>query len=306
MLLAVTALRWFIDRGASGAPFALYYPLVIVTAVALGGKWAIAACLLSGGLSVFLFFQPAFTLRAESPDLVILALYAFGCLLIAYFGDALRAALQEADEHAAALGGVNRELHHRSRNIATVVRALLHRARKSSANAESFDQLEAQLTALFAANEMLRFGLSDSCDLKALVIAVLKPFPGHQFRISGPVRTIDEGTVTRLAMILHELATNAVKHGALSRDDGQVTLEWKCTGHGSDKLTLTWSESGGPTVNTPTRQGLGSYLLRPGGGLKAAYPNYGPEGFSCQLVFDEVTGSGRDVSATSPHPRAVS
>lgn len=290
MLSVVTALRWFIDKGVSGAPFALYYPLVIITAVAFGGRWAVAAMVLSGGISIVLFFPPAFTFQADPPDLVILALYAFGCLLIAYFGDALRSALQEADEQAAALGGINRELHHRSRNVATVVRALLHRARKTSSDASNLDQLEAQLTALFAANEMLRFGLAASCDLEALILAVLKPFPVRQFRISGSARTIDEAVVMRLAMILHELATNAVKYGALCKDDGQVTIDWKGTNEdGGNTLTLMWSEAGGPAVTPPERQGLGSYLLRPGGGLKAANPCYDTAGFSCQLVFEQRT-----------------
>lgn len=88
-LSAATLIRWYIDRGRSGAPFALYYPLVILVAVAFGGRWAVAAGALSSFLSVVLFFDPAFTLRASIPDLVILGLYAFGCTLIAFFGHLL-------------------------------------------------------------------------------------------------------------------------------------------------------------------------------------------------------------------------
>lgn len=94
----------------------------------------------------------------------------------------------------------------------------------------------------------------------------------------------------RLAMILHELATNSVKYGALCKDDGQVTIDWKGTSEDDgNTLTLRWSEVGGPAVTPPERQGLGSYLLRPGGGLKAAKPCYDTAGFSCQLVFEQGT-----------------
>lgn len=281
-LSAATLIRWYIDRGRSGAPFALYYPLVILVAVAFGGRWAVVAGALSSFLSVVLFFDPAFTLRASIPDLVILGLYAFGCTLIAFFGHLLRATMREADENAAALSSINRELHHRSRNVATVVRALLHRARKSQPQSIQLDQFEAQLTALFAANEILKFGMAKSCDLKALAQAVLRPFPIQQIKLLGPAYEVQEQVVTRLAMILHELATNAVKYGALSDEGGQVAITW------ADKnglLQIVWQETGGPPVQQPSREGLGSYLLRPGGGLKAAKASYDPEGLTCHMVF---------------------
>lgn len=286
-LAAMTAARWSVDRGQSGAPFALYYPLVIVIAVAFGGRWALAAMFLSGALSVYLFFPPVFTFRAKADDLVILTLYAIGCLLIAFFGDVLRATLREADDNAAALSTINRELHHRSRNVATMVRALLHRAKKSGSTDGQFDQLEAQLTALFKANEMLRFGLAETCDLEELVNAVLQPFPLQQFRITGAPCVVNERVVTRLAMILHELATNAVKHGALSNEMGTVRIAWKkAPAQKSKSICITWSEEDGPAVEKPTRKGLGSYLLRPGGGLSSVEADYRPDGFFCSLAFD--------------------
>lgn len=168
-----------------------------------------------------------------------------------------------------------------------MVGALLHRAKKSGSKEGQLDQLEAQLVALFKANEMLRFGLAESCDLAQLINAVLEPFPLQQIRISGPPCTLHERVVTRFAMILHELATNAVKHGALSNEAGTVRLIWRETAaQKSNLLCISWSEADGPAVAGPTRQGLGSYLLRPGGGLRSVEVEYHRTGLSCSLVFE--------------------
>lgn len=124
--------------------------------------------------------------------------------------------------------------------------------------------------------------MAKSWDLKALAQAVLRPFPIQQIKLLGPAYEVQEQVVTRLAMILHELATNAVKYGALSDEGGQVAITW------ADKnglLQIVWQETGGPPVQQPSCEGLGSYLLRSGGGLKAAKASYDPEGLTCHMVF---------------------
>lgn len=286
-IAVVTWIRWSLDKGQSGAPFSLYYPIVIVAAVAFGARWAVAAMVLSGVMSLYLFFPPAFAFSARPSDIVTLCLFALGSILVAYFGEALRYSLKVAAEHSAAVESVNRELHHRSRNVAGLVRALLLQARKSADTKQAIDQLEAKLVALFTANEVLKFGLATSCDLQGLMEAVLRPFPADRINLEGPRCTVHEKVVTRLAMALHELGTNATKYGALSNENGAVVIRWS-TGHSDERVLLEWVEHGGPAVKEPKRSGLGAHLLKAGGGLQAVDIDYEPDGLNCRITLSQA------------------
>ena len=97
---------------------------------------------------------------------------------------------------------------------------------------------------------------------------------------------MSKGGATTLALVLHELATNAVKYGALSNDTGQIALTWSVREHEDQRrLCLGWQESGGPIVGAPTRKGFGSTLIE-----RALQQEQGrscidfrPEGVVCNL-----------------------
>ena len=97
---------------------------------------------------------------------------------------------------------------------------------------------------------------------------------------------VHAGSVTLLAMALHELATNAVKHGALSCPEGSATLGWTVE---DARVELDWSEIGGPPVSEPTREGFGSQLIAeaaerlPQGALRRVFR---PEGLRVTITFD--------------------
>lgn len=99
--------------------------------------------------------------------------------------------------------------------------------------------------------------------------AALRPHddgaPGR-FRIKGPRVALSAQAATALALILHELATNAAKHGALSTGEGRVAITWTLTGAAGDeeRLRLRWQERGGPPVEPPRRQGFGTRLIEEG------------------------------------------
>jgi two-component sensor histidine kinase len=80
-----------------------------------------------------------------------------------------------------------------------------------------------------------------------------------------------------LAMLLHELSTNAVKYGALSNAEGRVAIAWRIEGGDKHKMALTWKESGGPTVEPPARKGFGARMIE---------RSLGAEGGGAQLRFE--------------------
>jgi two-component sensor histidine kinase len=110
-----------------------------------------------------------------------------------------------------------------------------------------------------------------------LVTEHVQPYtmaPG-QLRVSGTDAFLDERIAFDLALVIHELATNAAKYGALSQAEGRVEVDW-VREPDAGLLRLTWRERGGPTVPTPTRQGLGSRLIQ----------EFSPTGRRARVEFD--------------------
>lgn len=281
-LAFATLARWLIDQGRGGAPFAFYFPIVLVASLAFGWRWSIVAILASGVCASLFFIEPFMALRVT--DIPVALPFLLSCAGIAYFGDRFRHAIQEAEDRAEKLDRFNRELHHRATNLAAVLRVLMSRARKADDAAEGLAVLEGRVNALFSSSQLLGFGTRPTCNLAELVRILLAPFDLAQFDIAGPECSICESAAVPLAMALHELATNATKYGALSVPAGRVCLDWTMQAEGA--VTLSWREENGPAVAPPVRAGLGSRLLRPFGGLRRVEVEYPPRGVTCTLCAD--------------------
>ncbi|WP_131829815.1 sensor histidine kinase, partial [Teichococcus deserti] len=159
---------------------------------------------------------------------------------------------------------VAREVDHRAKNVLAVVQSIVRLARKS--DPESFARsVLARVAALGRAHDLLASGEWRDTEFRRLAeqeLASDKAGPADAGRIAlqGAPTPILSAAVQPLAMVLHELATNATRHGSLSLPEGQVTLRWRV--EGSDFL-LVWSESGGPPLEEPPeRQGLGTRLIQ--------------------------------------------
>jgi two-component sensor histidine kinase len=122
-----------------------------------------------------------------------------------------------------------------------------------------------------------------------LVAAALEIF-GSRVIVDGPEIHLDATTAQGLALILHELATNAAKHGALSRPTGIVTVQWSREARSPTALTFRWVERGGPPATPPERRGFGTKLLEIAVATDDRPPRfeYSAEGFSYDLriAFD--------------------
>jgi two-component sensor histidine kinase len=105
----------------------------------------------------------------------------------------------------------------------------------------------------------------EAAELSEIVSVALEPFRSlteDRLHWTGPRIWLPPRMALAIAMALHELATNAVKYGALSNATGAVSFQWKiATGHGCKTLQLRWEETGGPPVAAPRRRGFGSRLL---------------------------------------------
>jgi two-component sensor histidine kinase len=150
-----------------------------------------------------------------------------------------------------------RELQHRTKNLLTVILSLASASLPHSPARESFF---ARLHALARAQDLLLEGESRGATIKDLVALALESF-GQRVIIEGPHVYLSASLAQGFALILHELATNAAKYGALSGPTGTITVQWSQESCSAPVLFFRWRERGGPPASPPTHKGFGTMLL---------------------------------------------
>lgn len=175
-----------------------------------------------------------------------------------------------------------RELQHRTKNLLAVIHAI---AAATLPTGSPRDEFFSRLHALATAQDLLTEGNGRGASLKQLVAEVLRSF-GCRVIVDGPEAHLDATTAQGFALVLHELATNAAKHGALSSSAGTVTVQWSRETDPSAVLTFQWIERGGPPASPPKRRGFGTKLLEIAVTTGDTPPRfeYSAEGFSYQLI----------------------
>lgn len=170
---------------------------------------------------------------------------------------------------------LTRELNHRVKNLFAVVSGMISlTARTSTTPKEMGASLRSRVLALARAHALIQPAVTGEdltttqVTLQTLASAVLEPYAGaaNAVSLSGPPVQLSPNAASSLSLVLHELATNAAKYGALSVPGGQLAVEWHMVGDGGgagdERLHLAWVETGGPTIAAPPdRRGFGSKLI---------------------------------------------
>jgi two-component sensor histidine kinase len=188
-------------------------------------------------------------------------------------------------------GTLLRELQHRSSNLLAVIQSMAHRTLSTSHTLEEAKEaFEGRLQALARANRQLTKSHWSKVDLSEIVGAEFSLFPTRTSFEGGKIELTAQHA-QKFTLVVHELLTNAVKHGALSDPKGKVSVSWsvKRDGVGS-VLSFRWEERDGPRAAEPTRQGFGSQLIR------TTFPNgradYGDNGLTYEIDVPLATISG--------------
>ena len=177
------------------------------------------------------------------------------------------------------------ESRHRIKNTLATVQAIAGQTLRH-ASQDELQTFLARLHALGEAHELLTTKNWHQAHLQDVVERALKPFESGQrnrFVAEGPSVWLPANTSLNLTLCLHELATNAVKYGALSNETGRVLVSWELTGEADKRrLRFTWRENGGPPVKVPQRNGFGSLLIQSTGEGETCL-NFHPDGLTCLL-----------------------
>jgi two-component sensor histidine kinase len=180
------------------------------------------------------------------------------------------------------------ELGHRIKNILATVQSIARQTFRKS-DASVLDTFSARLTAMGNAFDLLTTGSWQATDLLAVVKRATEPFndPNEpRFRIQGQPQPINARAALAFSMALHELCTNAVKYGALSNQNGFVSVDWNIPEPGL--LLFKWQEQGGPPVERPSSSGFGKRMIervlaqQVGANVEAEYQ---PRGFRCKVAM---------------------
>lgn len=279
-------------RYAVPLPPELLPTLTVVIAVSVitffvGFLAGITTAIVGGLLSWYVFFATPFSWEVEYRTAVSLAGYAAVTAVILVTSLLYRRSeqrrrtfeLESARQEVERADLFAREMAHRLKNALAIVQALASQTfRDDSPETAKF---AGRLKTLSGAHNLLNEHIREpTAEFDKVVEMAMEPFANWSDRIqvSGPPIEIRDQQVVSLALVLHELGTNAIKYGALSGDRGRVEISWT----GSDReFQLEWKELDGPAVSPPQRRGFGSRLL-----TRAAMKSdlkFEPDGVRCSI-----------------------
>ena len=197
-----------------------------------------------------------------------------------------------SSEHLArsTLNLINEELKHRVKNILAVLSAVAAQTFRDPSSKADLEKYLGRLAAFGRASDLLTAANWAEAPLQDIVNTALSPYRGGEdrFEVSGPPLAIKSRQALALSLAIHELATNALKYGALTVASGRVSITWAAEEHErTPNFTFIWQELGGPSPSEPAGAGFGSRLISGvlendfGGSVEVSY---GSAGFICRLT----------------------
>lgn len=280
-VFAAAILRYILGlTGHNLIIFGTFYPVILITSVVAGWRYGVLSVAAASALAALILIPDASSGRSLTDHILNAVLFAACAGFIVYLGDAFRGAVRALRKEQANNELLTNELKHRSKNTAAVICSIV---RRSLAGDElTANRIEGRIHALLRLDALLDSHPEQLPTLRE----VLQEELGMRgaVRITGPADSqIPADLLKAIAMVTHELATNAVKYGAWSVPSGEVAVAWNVSG---DAFTLDWAETGGPPVSERRTSGFGTRLIdalmtEHGG---TAIFEYRIDGLKCSIV----------------------
>jgi two-component sensor histidine kinase len=178
--------------------------------------------------------------------------------------DKVRDRTKSLEDAAAQSKALVREVAHRAGNLMAVIAAMARLSGKGATDTEQFAaDLAGRIDGLGRSHQLLFKAMWGDVDLEHLVCDQVTPFViGQRVEVSGPAVLVAPSVAHYVGMVFHELATNSIKHGALSLPAGKVLVDWSIEGEDPSVLILEWREEGGPPTSRPSHQGWGTTVTQ--------------------------------------------
>ncbi len=203
------------------------------------------------------------------------------------------------------LAVVMSELNHRVKNsLATIQSVIAHAARAPGSKKAFVESVTGRIRAMASAHDLLVSGQWQGAAIADLISDELRPYGLHRVRADGPVLCLTPNAGLGFCLMIHELATNAAKYGALMRDEGRVSIHWSVAEmSGEAVLRFSWVEQGGPAVAPPSARGFGSEIIEQFAAKElggTANLRFDPDGVHATLVAPIAK-----IAAHAPPPGSV-
>lgn len=281
--------RYSLELVSSGAfYYALFFPAIGAATLLSGYRVGIFSLLLTNVVVWIAFMPPRLSLGWPSlTDWTNITQFSISGGLLIWLTEQYRRALEAltAEEHRRRL--ITDELIHRSRNSLTIASTLVSRTLASQP--DTAKELIARMNVLLGPEHVEIEPMSSRRPLRQVFLAGLMPYGTERFALVGDELDIEPRQARDLALIVHELATNSAKYGALSAADGFLTVKWK-TDNGL--AVIEWTETGRSRAKVPSSSGFGTKLIDTmvrdlHGTIERELQ---PIGFHCRITFPVISG----------------
>jgi two-component sensor histidine kinase len=260
-LALATAARWGLALIRPDVFFTPYLPAVFFATAFGGARMGIVTAIAGGALGVTVNFSDA---RADPARLALLLIYWVVCGLtiwgVAHYRSMVaqqrqisKRLIQEQDYRKLLVD----ELQHRLKNKSSTIHAVLHQVLLDQP--QIWASIDHRIRALSATDDLIAKVDGSGCDIRDLLLSELGPYGHVRLTLNGNPLFLPAKLAVSLALIFHELATNAGKYGAFSSARGLLQVSWSVS---DDRLNVTWDETEGPAVENVGAAGFGTKLLK--------------------------------------------
>lgn len=259
-LALATAARWCLSLIRPDVFFTPYFPAVVFATAFAGFRVGIATALAGGVLGVVLNFSDG---TIDLARLALLAMFLALCGVTIWSVEHYRSIASQQQDISRRLIREEEyrklivdELQHRLKNKLSTIHAVLHQVLHDQP--QVWTRVDARIRALSRTDDLIARVDGSGCDIKDLLVSELGPYGHVRFNLNGDPLFLPDKLAVSLALIFHELATNAGKYGAFSSPRGFLQVSWSVT---DDRLNITWDETEGPPVANVGEAGFGTKLL---------------------------------------------
>src|ERR1700712_5453267 len=260
-LALATVARWGLAQLRPDVFFTPYFPAVFFATAVGGSRIGIGTAVASGVLGVVINFS---NVLADSARFALLLIFWAVCGLTVWGVEHYRTIVAQQRQIAKRLIEeeeyrklVVDELQHRLKNKTSTIHAVLHQVLQDQP--QIWDSIDHRIRALSATDDLIARVDGSGCDIKDLLRSELGPYGHVRFNLNGDPLFLPAKLAVSLALIFHELATNAGKYGAFSAPQGFLQVSWTVD---DGRLNITWDETEGPAVENVGKPGFGTKLLK--------------------------------------------
>lgn len=256
-----TAARWGLAQLRPDVFFTPYFPAVFFATAVGGSRIGIGTAVASGVLGVVINFS---NVLADSARFALLMIFWAVCGLTIWGVEHYRTIVAQQRQIAKRLIEeeeyrklVVDELQHRLKNKTSTIHAVLHQVLHDQP--QIWHSIDHRIRALSATDDLIARVDGSGCDIKDLLRSELGPYGHVRFNLNGDPLFLPAKLAVSLALVFHELATNAGKYGAFSSPRGLLQVSWQVA---DDRLNITWDETEGPSIDHVGADGFGTKLLQ--------------------------------------------